>query len=90
MPFFPRREEAVVLAVTFGERPPKPENAEKIGMTEVAWDLLTECWKEDKTARPIIIQVLEKFHKITRDSKTTGSPPRVSARKRGAGFSHRN
>jgi len=92
-PFFPRREEEVMLAVTSGKRPPKPKNAEGIGMTGVVWDLLRECWKEDRTARPTIGQVLERFHEITGEKKATDSTlqgfatPESSPRKRSPVFS---
>lgn len=63
LPFFPRREAEVMHAVISGERPPKPENAE-IGMTEAVWDLLGECWREDKTARPNISDVMGRLDDI--------------------------
>jgi len=72
-PFFPRREAEVVHAVVSGERPPKPENAEEIGITEVLWDLLRACWREDRTTRPAIAEVLGKFCEITGEGKTTDS-----------------
>ena len=84
-PFYPRREGEVILSVISGERPPKPENAEEIGMTEAVWDLIRDCWKEDRTARPTITEVLKRFCEITGESKTTDSmleefaPPRLDA-----------
>jgi len=69
-PFFPRRVGEVVHAVISGERPPKPENAEEIGMTEAVWDLLRDCWKEDRTARPTATEVLRKFCEIAGEGKT--------------------
>jgi len=93
LPFFPRSELEVMLAVTLGERPPKPENAERIGMTEVVWDLLKECWKEDWTARPTITQVWETFDKVTSENGTTdptlrrSAAPQLGAHKRSSVFS---
>lgn len=78
-PFFPRREAEVMRAVISGERPPRPENAEEVGMTEVVWDLLGECWKGDRTTRPTITEVLKKFREITGGSRTTDSTPEGSA-----------
>jgi serine/threonine protein kinase len=72
-PFFPKKESEVIHAVILGGRPPKPENAEGIGMTEVVWDLVEECWREDRTKRPIISEVLGRFCDITGDRKTTDS-----------------
>ena len=64
-PFFPKRIAEVVHAVISGERPPKPENAEETGMTEVVWGLLEECWREDRTTRPTAVEVLRRFCEIT-------------------------
>ncbi|KAF9645571.1 kinase-like protein [Thelephora ganbajun] len=70
-PFFPKREFEVMTAVISGERPPKPENAEEIGLTEVMWDLLEKCWREDRTKRPSISEILGKFRGITGGRGTT-------------------
>ena len=70
-PFYPKREAEIVVAVVRGERPLKPENAEKIGMIGVVWELMGECWREDRTERPDISQILRRFCKITRTSDST-------------------
>ena len=72
-PFYTKREVEVMNAVISGERPPRPDNAEKIGMTEVVWELLGECWREDRTKRPIISEILRRFCEITGKGKTTDS-----------------
>jgi len=93
-PFFPRREAEVVHAVVSGERPPKPENAEEIGITEVLWDLLRACWREDRTTRPAIAEVLNKFCEITGEGKTIDSTlggysaPRLTTGNRSPVISH--
>ena len=69
-PFYPKREMEIMLAVISCERPPKPENAEEIGMTETMWKLITECWREDRTKRPDISQILRKFYEITGERQT--------------------
>ena len=69
-PFYPKREAEVVLAVISGKRPPKPENAEEIGMTGVVWELMGKCWREDRTKRLNILQVLKKFCIITGEGQT--------------------
>jgi len=79
-PFFPRREVEVALAVVSGERPSKPENAEEIGITEVLWDLLRECWRHDRTTRPTAGEVLKVFLAITGESKATNHTSVVSQR----------
>ena len=72
-PFFPMREGEVTHAVISGERPSKPENAEGIGMTEAVWDLLRECWKEDRMKRPNISDILKRFCAIADEGRTTDS-----------------
>ena len=72
-PFYPKREFEVIHAVIEGGRPPKPENAEEIGMTEVVWELMRECWRQDRTKRPIIREVLEKFCEIAGEGKMANS-----------------
>lgn len=72
-PFFPRREGEVVHAVILGERPPKPGNAEEIGMTEDLWHLMEACWRENRKVRPAIAEVLSKFYDITGEGKTIDS-----------------
>ena len=59
-----------MLAVVSGERPPKPENAEGTGMTEVVWEFLKECWREDRTTRPSISNILKRFYDITGEKRT--------------------
>jgi serine/threonine protein kinase len=86
-PFFPRREAEVIHAVISGERPPKPENAESIGITEVLWDLLRECWGEDRKTRPNIAGVLERFCHITGVRRTTDSTIGASGLQLDTGFS---
>ena len=72
-PFYPRKEMEIVHAVISGERPPKPDNAEKIGMTGVVWELLEECWREDRTKRPLISEILSRFCKLTGERQTIDS-----------------
>jgi serine/threonine protein kinase len=70
-PFSPRRKAGVINAVISGERPAKPENAESIGIPDVVWDLLRECWKEDRATRPNTSDILGKLRSITAERKTT-------------------
>jgi len=72
-PFSQMREAWIIHAVISGERPTKPENARQIGMSDTVWDLLGECWREDRTERPNISGVLRRFCDITHESKTSDS-----------------
>lgn len=69
-PFFSKREPEVIHAVISGERPPKPENADIIGMTKAVWDLLEVCWREDRATRPNIAHVLETFYDLVDEGRT--------------------
>ena len=86
-PFFPRREAEVTHAVISGERPPKPESAERIGMTGIVWNLLKECWREDRRTRPTISDVLGRFYYITGVRETTDSAIEGSGLRLYTGFS---
>jgi serine/threonine protein kinase len=79
-PFFPRREAEVMLAVLTGDRPAKPENAEVIGMTDALWNLVEECWKEDRSKRPDISNILGRFCEITGERITTDSADMAGSR----------
>ena len=70
-PFLQRRKARIVRAVILGERPAKPENAEEIGMTEYVWDLLEECWREDRTTRPNASDTLKRLWDIISERKST-------------------
>ena len=56
-----------------GVRPKKPENATQLGFTEVLWDTVKQCWREDWNARPGVEDIL---------SCLNGAPPSWRARQR--------
>ena len=72
-PFFPKREVEVMLAVLSGNRPTKPKNTKEIGMTDALWNLTEECWKEDRSMRPGISNILKRFCEIAGESIATDS-----------------
>jgi len=73
-PFPYRRKARIIRAVILGDRPAKPENAEEIGMTEVVWYPLKECWSEDRTMRPNISDILLRLYDVI-DQRSSGSTP---------------
>ena len=77
-PFYPKREGEIMSAVMLGERPPKPEDPENIGMTEDVWELVTECWRGDRTKRPVILEILKRFCDITGEGRTVDSTSEVT------------
>ena len=68
----------VIIAIMKGVRPKKPENARQLEFTEVLWDTVRRCWREDWRARPGVEDIL---------SCLNGAPPswdvilRVTVRK---------
>ena len=86
-PFHSKMEGDIMLVVMSGERPQKPRNAEAIGMTEVVWDLLIKCWREDRMTRPTIADVLKRLCGVTGENETTdsmveGFPPQLNVGRR--------
>ena len=51
-------ETAVIVAITEGVRPEKPEDAAHLGFTEVLWNTVEQCWLEDSSARPGVEDIL--------------------------------
>ena len=44
--------------VVHGVRPPKPENASAIGLSDSLWSLVERCWDGDMKLRPKIAEVV--------------------------------
>ena len=49
---------AVIVAIMDGVRPEKPDNATLLGFTEELWDIVEQCWSEDRRARPVVEDIL--------------------------------
>ena len=41
-----------------GVRPRKPEAAEQLGFSEKLWEIVEQCWLEDRNARPGVEGIL--------------------------------
>ena len=50
----------VAIKVIEGERPSKPANALKLGLSDKVWKLLEECWQAERTIRPLVKDVLSR------------------------------
>ena len=59
-PFYDYNPEMIQLLILIsdGARPRKPNNAEEIGFGSGTWELVKECWRDEPTSRPKIKQVL--------------------------------
>ena len=51
-------EAGVMLAITRGDRPQKPEAMENLGFTNQLWELVEQCWSADTSARPDVRTIL--------------------------------
>ena len=88
VPFSQVGDAWIMQVIISGERPSKPEDADQIGMTDVVWGLVTECWREDRTKRPNISNILKRFCEITGEGKTTDSKLGLAAPGMDIGPSH--
>lgn len=61
--------EAVNLIFKKGLRPEKPENAEKIGLTNRIWEHLQSYWSEVPNERPTIEKVVEQWQEIVANAQ---------------------
>jgi len=48
----------LVVEITNGTRPKKPEDAASLGFTDRMWGILERCWSANKGARPTLAAVL--------------------------------
>ena len=48
----------IVVEITRGTRPKKPEDAARFGFTDGLWAILERCWSADKEARPELGTIL--------------------------------
>lgn len=46
------RMEELIFLVTEGRRPAKPEDLQAVGFGNGLWDLVENCWNQDRTRRP--------------------------------------
>ena len=48
----------VVVEISKGARPEKPEDAARFGFTDGLWEIVERCWSADKDVRPTLEAVL--------------------------------
>ena len=58
VPFSQHRNCAVIAGILRGERPGRPDKADKMGFTDDVWGILGRCWESIPSDRPEIEDVL--------------------------------
>lgn len=48
----------IVVEISKGTRPEKPEDAARFGFTDRLWEIVEQCWSTDRDARPTLDAVL--------------------------------
>ena len=48
-----------MVKVTSGERPARPADATKLGLTDGLWDLIQFAWAEDTQERPPVEMIID-------------------------------
>lgn len=59
-PFRNRQLEAMILLAIMTDDIPTPEEYPELPATDPLWDIMRECWKEEPTERPTMVDVLDK------------------------------
>ena len=58
------RSAEIMLRVIEGKRPREPEKAEDIGFGGGTWELVQQCWHQDREERPTVEKVSEHFQRV--------------------------
>ena len=53
-----RSDPAVMYKVRNGERPPRPAEATKFGLTDDLWDLVQSAWAQEPEHRPPVESII--------------------------------
>ena len=67
LPFLGLRMTEMAFRVVEGARPPKPENALAIGLSDSLWNLVERCWDADMKLRPKIAEVVSQLERAAAD-----------------------
>ncbi|KZT74067.1 kinase-like protein [Daedalea quercina L-15889] len=56
-----RNEGSVIRRIGEGERPPRPVEATRLGLSDQAWTVMERCWRPKPSARPSIAEVITRL-----------------------------
>ena len=71
------RYEELMFVVMEGGRPAKPDDAETVGFRNGLWDLVEQCWSQDRTQRPNTLDVRLRLRVAAPMAPTVPPGPRI-------------
>ena len=57
-PFSGLAAPVIASKIIDGERPPRPQEAQGLGLTSLVWELTVRCWDQDPARRPTTTEVV--------------------------------
>ena len=63
-PFSGLATPAIISKLISGERPARPQEGQKLGLTDSMWDMTVRCWRGDPTQRPAMAEVIELLREL--------------------------
>ena len=78
IPFYQSPNLVILLKVTRGDRPGRPQGVEGTWFSDVVWELLERCWVSQPEDRPSVVDVLHRLEEISK-SWIPLSPARLLA-----------
>ena len=72
-----RQDPEFMLRVMEGKRPAKPEEAEDIGFGGGTWELVRQCWHQDRGKRPTMEKISKHFQRVARTSSVVPPGPTI-------------
>lgn len=74
-PFLGILLEAMVVMAIMNGRPPSMEDYPELPATDPLWDLMRECWNQEPSERPTMVDVLGKVCNLVSISSQSSFPP---------------
>ncbi|OCH91148.1 kinase-like protein [Obba rivulosa] len=75
IPFYNLHHDATVIyKVLSGVRPERPSQATGLGLFDAVWDVITQCWKGDQTARPTAAYVFDQLQEVMESAGPLETP----------------
>jgi len=73
-----RRQAEIILRVMEGKKPSKPEKADEIGFGGGTWELVQQCWSQNRGERPTVEEVVKHFQRVAGTSVVVPPGPIMS------------